>query len=111
MANVFKRKISKDVGIAFTKINNYQIPAATIGTIIGLSVANVTTGDITVSVALNTGTSRIFIVKDATVLRGGTLIAVGGEHKIVLEPSDFIEVSCSEDAAADVIVSILEISE
>jgi hypothetical protein len=50
------------------------------------------------------------LVKDALIVPGAATVLVGGEQKIVLEAGDFLSVTSSLAASADVIVSVLEIS-
>lgn len=78
-------------------------------TIIGVSIANTYTSDITVSVKLTSGATTAYMVKDATVNVGGAIIPVGGDQKVVLEAGDILKVSTGGAAqTADVIVSYLE---
>jgi hypothetical protein len=46
----------------------------------------------------------------ATIDPGSSLITIGGEQKLVLEANDSIKVSTSNASAADVILSLLEIT-
>jgi len=41
---------------------------------------------------------------------GNSLITIGGEQKLVMEANDIIKVSTSNASAADVILSLLEIT-
>jgi len=110
MANTFKNSITGSIGT--TGVTVYTCPASTSTTVIGMSVANVTTNNITVSTTL-TSTSQaktVYLVKDATVTAGGTAILVGGEQKIVMSALDTLTVISSTATSADVIVSVLEIS-
>ena len=112
MANVFTNRFKPNVGTANTTI--YQAPAATQSTVIGLSIANRTTANtITVSAyVLDSSNSftATYIVRDATVPIGGTLVAVGGDQKLVLKANDSVQVASSVNASADCILSVLEIS-
>jgi hypothetical protein len=77
-------------------------------TVIGLSLANIVSTAITVSAKLNkSGGSSSFLIKDATVLPGGTLVIVGGDQKVVLEAGDTITAYASGSASADAIASYL----
>ena len=86
-----------------TETTIYTCPAATETTVIGLSVATTATSPATVSVKLNTA----YLVKDAPVPVGGALVVVGGDQKVVLEPTDTISVV--SDQTVDAVISILEI--
>jgi hypothetical protein len=52
----------------------------------------------------------VYLVKDAIVPVGSALVAVGGDQKIVMNASDVLKVTASQASAADVTMSILEIS-
>ena len=77
-------------------------------TIIGLSIANngSTAIDVTVKLVKNGGTTA-HVVKDAVVLAGGAIIAVGGDQKLVLEEGDSVTATSSTSGQADAIVSYL----
>lgn len=112
MANKFTNSLKPSVGTANTTI--YQAPLNTQSTVIGLSISNRTTSN-TIQVSayvLDSANnySPVFIVTNATVPIGGTLVAVGGEQKLVLKSSDSVQVMSSVNASADVILSVLEIS-
>ena len=110
MANTFKRKVSQGIGTSATAIGGYTVGAGTQTTVIGLTCANVTTTAVTVDVILNDGTTDTYIVKGATVPSGGSLVVVGGDQKVVLEPNDSVTVTASTASSVDAIMSILEIS-
>jgi flagellar motor component MotA len=110
MANVFKNSITGSIGTSNTIA--YQVPAATTTTIIGVSVANVVSQNISVSVTVrdDSANKTVYLVKDAIITSGGTAVLVGGEQKIVLEALDSISVVSSAATSADVIVSALELT-
>lgn len=86
-----------------TETTVYTGPASTETTVIGLSVACTSANPATVSVKLNSA----YIVKDAPVPVGGSLVAIGGEQKVVVEATDTLSVI--SDETVDVITSVLEI--
>ncbi len=112
MPNLFTNRFKPSIGTANTTV--YQAPAATQSTVIGLSIANRTTANtITVSAYVldsSNSFSATYIVRDATVPIGGTLVAVGGDQKLVLKANDSVQVASSVNASADAILSVLEIS-
>jgi hypothetical protein len=109
MANSFKTVTDTAVGTSPATI--YTCPAATETTIIGLNVANILSVSITVDVQLeNNDGDNVYLVKDAIVPVGSALVAVGGDQKIVMNASDVLKVTASQASAADVTMSILEIS-
>ena len=110
MANIFKNSVTGSIGLTNTRV--YTAPYNQTTTVIGLSVANVITQNISVSVTVtdNSATKTNHLVKSALITEGGQLVVIGGEQKVVLEPNDYISVVSTQAASADVIVSVLEIS-
>ena len=101
MPNAFKNYVAESVTTLATV---HTGPALTETTIIGLSIANTSASAITASVLLGT----TYLVKNAPIPVGGSLIAVGGDQKLVLEAADLLRVEAT--ATVDVIVSALEIT-
>ena len=112
MANDFKVKTFDGSSTAAnTDMTIYTCPASTETTIIGMSIANITTSQITVDVKLeNNDGDNIFIIKDAPIPVGGTLVPVGGDQKLVMEASDVLKVQSDTANSADTALSILEIT-
>jgi len=108
MANLFKRFISANVGTTFEAIGGYEVPAANVATVIGLSIANRSNTGITVDAVLSNSTQATYIIRNAPVPFGGTLVAVGGDQKVVMQVGDSIEVVSDTSTSADVILSLLE---
>ena len=109
MANAFKTVTDTAVGTSAATI--YTCPASTETTIIGLNIANILSTSITVDVQLeNNDGDNVYIVKAAIVPNGSSLVAVGGDQKIVMNASDVLKVTASKASAADVVLSVLEIS-
>jgi len=50
------------------------------------------------------------LVKNAPIPAGGTLVVVGGDQKVVLEPTDVVIVQSDTASSGDVTVSYLEIT-
>ena len=110
MANAFKNKTQRQIGTSLTAIESYTVGGSTETTVIGLTISNTTTSVIEVDATLNDGSNDFYIVKDAPVPAGGSLVAVGGDQKVVLMPGDSIKVKSDTATSADVIMSILEIT-
>jgi len=105
----FKSKVTSSLGL----VGSPSTITPTVGSgqevvLIGLSFANKESSNITVSAKLiKADTSEAFIVKDATVLPGGALVAVGGDQKLALEQGDSVTAYASLANSADVILSYL----
>ena len=110
MANNFKRYTSRDVGTSAVTVGSYTVAANTQTTAIGLTLSNTSNSAITVSAIHNDGANDTYIVKGATLPSGGSLIAIGGNQKVVLETGDSIKVSASANTSVDAILSVLEIT-
>jgi hypothetical protein len=110
MPNTFKNQTLKAAGT--TAQNAYAAGAGVQATVIGMTIANITTSPISANVILSGGTitSNVYLVKDATIAPGGALVPVGGDQKLVLEAGDYLQVNTSIASAADVIVSVLEVT-
>lgn len=110
MANTFKRKLSRDIGNSAIQIGTYSVPAATTSVIIGLNLTNISGSAITANVYLNDGTANTDILVNGPISSGSSLVAVGGDQKIVLETGDSIWVESSAASSVDAIMSIMEIT-
>jgi len=110
MANTFNRKLSRNVGTSLTAVGSYTVPAATKTVVVGLVLANVSASSINVEASINDGTNDHFIIKNAPVSAGGSLVIVGGNQKIVLNTSDSIKVKSDTASSLDAIMSIMEIT-
>lgn len=105
----FKSKVTANIGTSGSPSTvTPTVSSGTTATLIGLSLANTTASNITVSAKLTKAdASNGFLVKDATVLPGGALAIVGGDQKVVLEAGDSITAYASGSNSADAIVSYL----
>ena len=109
MANAFKTFTDTAVGTANADV--YTCPSATETTIIGQNIANRLTVSIPVNVQLNHNDGdNVHIVKSAIVPVGSSLVVVGGDQKIVMNASDILRITASQASAADVTLSVLEIT-
>ena len=114
MANAFLSEVDTAVGTSAATI--LTCGASTETTIIGLSISNIVTSQITVDVQLDaTGRTSgaedsVYLVKDAPIPVGSSLVVVGGDQKVVLEPGDAIKVTSDTASSADVVLSHLDIT-
>jgi hypothetical protein len=109
MANTFKNRTLRAVGTSPVDVGAV-VGANTQTTLIGMTVANVTSGVISVTVTLGDGTNTTNIVKTAPIPTGGSLVVLGGDQKVVLMTGDKITVTSNTASSADVIMSFLEIT-
>ena len=109
MANTFKNAAAAATGT--TEVSVYTVPSSTTTTVIGLTCANVTsTSPVKVSIRVldSSASAHFFVVKNAEVFEGGSLVAVGGDQKLVLETGDTIKVESDTASSIDTIVSVME---
>ena len=110
MANVFSRKVSRNIGTSLTSVGSYTVSGGVQTTVIGLSVCNTTTSPVTVDVTLYDGTNDAYLIRGAGVGVGNSIIPIGGDEKVVLIAGDSIRVKSSAATSVDAVMSILEIS-
>ena len=114
MANAFKNvtiqgTLAADADHAVGSV----IPnATTTQTIIGMTISNVTSQVINVSVKMFLSSTETYIVKDAPIPTGGSLVVVGGDQKVVLfhngTNGNQIKVRSNVANSINVIMSYLE---
>ena len=109
MANTFKNRTLRAVGTSPVDVGAV-VAASTQTTLIGMTVANITSGVIAVTVTLGDGTNTTNIVKTAPIPTGGSLVVLGGDQKVVLMTGDKITVTSDTASSADIIMSFLEIT-
>ena len=110
MANTFTRKTSQNIGATATQIGAYTVPSSTTTIVIGLTCTNTTGSAITANVFLGNATANTYIVANAPISSGASLIPVGGDQKIVMITGDKIYVQSSAATSIDAILSIMEIT-
>jgi hypothetical protein len=108
MANTFTSYVNKDVGTSASTV--VTVGASTQTTIIGLSFANTTTSPITASAYITRSAVDYYLIKDAVVPVGSSLVVVGGDQKTVMITSDALKVITSAASSADVVTSVLNIT-
>ena len=114
MANNFLSET--DTGVGTTLASIYTCPASTETTVIGLSVSNIVSSQILIDVQLDASgrtsgaEDSVYLVKGAPVPVGGSLVVIGGDQKVVMEPGDVIKVKSDTASSADVVLSHLDIT-
>ena len=108
MATYFKNKVVREVGLTPSTIVSTN--GTTRLTIIGLSLANLTDEQITASITVtdDTGTTGYY-AKDIEIPPQTSLRAVNGGEKLIIAPSNSLEISANQEYAIDVIASYVEI--
>ena len=79
----FKNRTLRAVGTSAVDVGAV-VAANTQTTLIGMTISNIVSSVISVTVTLNDGSNTTHIVKDAPIPTGGSLLVCGGDQKIVL---------------------------
>lgn len=103
--NQFNSYASKSVGVTASTVFTAQASLQT--ALIGMTLSNTTTAPVTASAFITRGGQDVFIVRNATVPVGGSLVAVGGNQKLVLIAGDAVKVISSTATSIDVWASAL----
>jgi hypothetical protein len=109
MASTFKNFTARSIGTTANAVYN-PTTSNIQSTIIGMTIANIGTTTIAVNVYLNESSANTYLIKNALVPVGGTLVPIGGEQKLVVEQNNTLYVSSNTASSADVILSVLEIT-
>ena len=106
--NTFTSYMNKNVGTSAATV--VTVGASTQTTIIGLSFANTTASPITASAYITRSAVDYYLIEDATVPVGSSLVVVGGDQKVVMVTGDALKVVTSAASSADVVTSVLNIT-
>tara|TARA_Y100001938_G_scaffold115227_1_gene158504 strand:- start:212 stop:535 length:324 start_codon:yes stop_codon:yes gene_type:complete len=107
MPNNFKLKTAQTTASLVTMYTATSVTT----TVIGMTMANISASSVTASVKIiKDGGTDIYLVKDAPIATGSSLVVVGGNQKVVLEANDAIQIVSSVTATVEVSLSILEMS-
>jgi len=104
MAQNFRRYTSNDVGTSAATLftaNSYD-------TVVGISVANITTSAVVASVYINDGSNDIYLVKNAPIPTGSALQVLDGGAKFVVQSGDALKVVSDTASSLDVWVSAVD---
>ena len=106
LKNILRTQLSTDSATLYT------CPSATKTIILGMSAANVLPNqNVNLSAAIMdsaTDSDPTHIIRNATIAPGGTEVIVGGDHKIILEPTHRLKAVASDSDSLDIVVSFVE---
>jgi len=113
MANAFKNVTVTGNHSADTDIDvGSAVASGATHTLIGMTISNIVSSVIAVDVILENSSSRTYIVKAAPIPTGGSLVACGGDQKIVLwyhgGNGDQIVVRSNTANSVNIVLSYLE---
>lgn len=111
MANTFTRKLSRGIGTTATAVGAYTVGSSTTTVVVGLTVTNTSGSAITANVYINdASTANTYVITNAPISSGASLVPIGGDQKIVLIEGDKVYVQSSASSSVDAILSIMEIT-
>ena len=109
MANTFKNKVYNGANTsASATMNVYTVPSATTTVVIGLTLANTASSQITASVKLSAG-QTVYLAKDIPIPNGSSFEYMGG-NKIVMQTGHTLSVVSNTADSLDTVASIMEIT-
>lgn len=109
MANTFKNTLEVTVGTVDRLL--YTCPAGKKTLIVGLNLANISTTDTvkaTVKITDTSAARTAYLVRNAPVSLGGSLVAIGAQQKMVLEAGDTLTIASDVNASLDATLSVIE---
>ncbi len=110
MANIFYRKFSANVGNVATTVGSYTVGTNTKTVVLGMTLCNTKGSTINASVFVNNGNDNYYILKNAPITAGASLVPIGGDQKFVLQFNDNVKVVSDTATSIDVAMSIMEIT-
>jgi len=108
MATTFKNKVIKEVGAV--PIIALETDSNTRSTIVGISLANLTSGIIYASVMVKDDTSITgYFLKEVLVPPNSSLRALSAGEKLILAPDNQLLLMADQDAGLDAVISYVDI--
>ena len=108
MATLFKNKVVNTVGVV--PVDVYETDASTRATVIGMSLTNLTQSFVYVDVLMQDDTSVTgYYLKQALLPANTSLRVVATGEKLIIAPSNKLQVQSSIDDSVDVVLSFVEI--
>jgi hypothetical protein len=107
MATTLKNYLTAAVGTSLTSVYN-PTTSGIQSTVIGLTLANTTTATVTASVAITSGATTVYIIKNTRIPEGNSL-SILGDGKFIVEQNDSVQVISSAASSIDVVLSVVEV--
>jgi hypothetical protein len=104
MAQNFRRYVSNNVGTSAVTVYT----ADSNDTVVGISIANVASATINVSVYITSGGNDIHLIKDTPIVQGSALQIIDGGARFVLQNLDALKVISDTASSADVWISAVD---
>ena len=108
MATFFKNKVEKSIGTQ--RIGIYDCPPNARATVIGLSLANLTSSVVSASVLISDDTSVTgYYLKDVLIPPNASLKVLNGGEKIILAENNTLYIESDINDSLDAVLSFVEI--
>jgi multisubunit Na+/H+ antiporter MnhE subunit len=108
MATIFKNKVVKEIGTL--PVDILETSAAQRATVIGMSLTNLTQSFVYVDVLIQDDTSVTgYYLKETLLPANTSLRVVATGEKLIVAPSNKVQVRSSIDDSVDVVMSYVEI--
>ncbi len=109
MANTFKNKVFNGSNTtANSDMTVYTVPSSTTTVVIGLTLSNTSSSQITIDIKLNAG-QVVFLAKDIPIPAASSFEYMGG-NKIVMETGHSLILQSDTANSLDTVASIMEIT-
>jgi hypothetical protein len=108
MSSTFKNSASSNIGT--TPVVLYTTPGSTATTVIGLSLANILTATVYVTVVLTISGTDYNLIKAGPVPPGSSMIMFGGDQKLAMMAGHSVKISSSDAISIDAVMSYLELA-
>ena len=100
------------LAVGTSEITMITCPVATQIIVIGYTIANITAGNVKVSIKFgdSSASTESHIIKNGDIAPGSSLVPIGGFQRIVLNAGDTIKVVSDTDASVDATISYIELT-
>ena len=108
MANTFKLKTKKNVGVTTASV--YVAPSSTTTVVIGITASNISGNNINVGIGITRASADdVSLMKNVPIPQGSSFEFMGG-NKVVLETTDTLTAESDVNNSLDVALTIMEIT-
>ena len=108
MANTFKLKTKKNVGVTTASV--YVAPSSTTTVVIGITASNISGNNINVGIGITRASADdIHLMKNVPIPQGSSFEFMSG-NKVVLETTDTITAKSDVASSLDIALTIMEIT-
>ncbi len=103
----FKNFLANNIGTTAVTVYN-PTDTGIQSTLIGMTLANVSTQSVTVSASILSGANTVYIIKNAVIPTGNTLNLLDA-NKIIIQQGNSVQIQSSTSNSVDAILSVIEV--